>query len=657
MDSATSILKNRVTWPPIGFTNDSVLTVDGAMKIVADGAIMFDQRSRPAYHSKEAVAHAFVLLSLGDGSSIFDGVNPSELLADDMTLSLGADLAETVPWRTLEQPSMTSCFGGFPGTITLNRYIASFNRLAPPVGECFTPANLGKLDLDQILERLWLLQRLSNVPFEQTERDVDFLYSHLVFDPELDNGNSTLEQDFEVLAGLLGSEIWYDFSKPAKQFVAKYFAITPWDISAEVFFHQILIGAELGRRIRALAADLDDGTEELMSRLPRKVAWSVALSSKFLQNLTLERVVSVYASLEESFILVPHNKSVQLSKVLDFGHAMKWPSIDFVQAKIRAESESEGIRGPWSVPSWTFLSGAVLPGPISSWMLMSCLFDCYPAHRIVLAGLADMHPQSGFQYLGFTYWYWESIAGKVLGAMHGSKSIAGWIGPCMHTADLESLQCIRLHHKPPKDRIKDRNLDPMIARSSPLGPAKARYPLGEFALVLPDYSSIVGTVRVEKLAMNNPTPCDSKFSDEYQAAVRFTVNNTLYTMCLQYDVSFIAAAGCWAGPHVLHRSYAYKTVRLDELITITAWAGMSAETDGQVAPLADWDDRSVDTTVLVIQAYGKPDNAVLARAWCAHLGLSAVVADTKHHTCIACAVREAYAACVAVAIITDGSPV
>jgi hypothetical protein len=31
--------------------------------------------------------------------------------------------------------------------------------------------------------------------------------------------------------------------------------------------------------------------------------------------------------------------------------------------------------------------------------------------------------------------------------------------------------------------------------------------------------------------------------------------------------------------------------------------------------------------VLVVEAFGVPDNEVLARAWCAHWGLSAVVAD------------------------------
>lgn len=46
---------------------------------------------------------------------------------------------------------------------------------------------------------------------------------------------------------------------------------------------------------------------------------------------------------------------------------------------------------------------------------------------------------------------------------------------------------------------------------------------------------------------------------------------------------------------------------------------------------------------------------LMADRWgarCAFLGLSAVVADIRH-TCLACAIREAYAARVAVAIITD----
>lgn len=41
---------------------------------------------------------------------------------------------------------------------------------------------------------------------------------------------------------------------------------------------------------------------------------------------------------------------------------------------------------------------------------------------------------------------------------------------------------------------------------------------------------------------------------------------------------------------------------------------------------------------------------MLARAYCSHWRLSAVVADVSR-TCMSCAIREAYAACVSVVIL------
>jgi hypothetical protein len=57
--------------------------------------------------------------------------------------------------------------------------------------------------------------------------------------------------------------------------------------------------------------------------------------------------------------------------------------------------------------------------------------------------------------------------------------------------------------------------------------------------------------------------------------------------------------------------------------------------------------------VLAIEALGVSDNEVFARAWCAHHGHNAIVANIKE-TCMACAIREAYAACVSVVIFTEG---
>ena len=55
-------------------------------------------------------------------------------------------------------------------------------------------------------------------------------------------------------------------------------------------------------------------------------------------------------------------------------------------------------------------------------------------------------------------------------------------------------------------------------------------------------------------------------------------------------------------------------------------------------------------SILVVEAYGVEDNEVLARAWASHIGFSAVVANGRE-TCLACAVRMAYAASVHMVIL------
>jgi hypothetical protein len=65
------------------------------------------------------------------------------------------------------------------------------------------------------------------------------------------------------------------------------------------------------------------------------------------------------------------------------------------------------------------------------------------------------------------------------------------------------------------------------------------------------------------------------------------------------------------------------------------------------------EDENDDEKVLVVEAFGVRDNEVLARAWCSHWGLNAVVADIRR-TCMACAIREAYAATLTVVILVEG---
>jgi hypothetical protein len=77
------------------------------------------------------------------------------------------------------------------------------------------------------------------------------------------------------------------------------------------------------------------------------------------------------------------------------------------------------------------------------------------------------------------------------------------------------------------------------------------------------------------------------------------------------------------------------------------------------SPYSDDDedhDIDDDNTTLVVDASGVSDNEVFARAWCAHWGEHAVVANLKD-CCIACAVREAKACRARVVVVTEGGTV
>ncbi|KAL8769842.1 MAG: hypothetical protein Q9209_004280 [Squamulea sp. 1 TL-2023] len=603
--------KVPISWPNNESTGLPVPHVDESLSFITDGALIFSSAPRTVLRARENVDHLFALLSLGDVGPILEESPEEAFIADSMAFSLNEDLDKPVPWSTLEEPSMAHCFGRFAGTITLSRYVSELYEPINPLEEPFPFFRLKKIDSASIFQRLRSFQAFENVPFEPTVQEEDFLYGRLVFDPELEDIDRTHSRDIQVLSAILNNHIWIDFSLPSKQFVAQHFADEPWDIAAELFFHQILLSSELNRRIRLLPTGA--AMEEVITSLPRKVAWSVALSQRVLQNLTFQQLDSAAVNHRKCDMVFYRNKIGQLSKVLDVGYALKWPSMSQMEARTMVESESNTIRCSWSPPSLTFLSGAIVPGPTTSWMLLSCLLDCNPCHRTTLIELEYLHPQSGFQYLGATYWYWKCVVGKVLGAMQGSSPVAGWIGPCICTPDLARVQSIRVNQEQPGKRMGIRDIGTIAARTDPLGTSDAPCSSSDFTLILPNFSNTVDNVRVEKLAVKDPTQYDSSGLDEHQVAVQIAVDGISEPIRLRYNVSFIAAAACWAGPH-LHRKYAYKIVRVDRLVC-TGWAArvsaeaMSREEQREIT------DAEEDDEVLVIEAYGVADNAVLARAW------------------------------------------
>lgn len=117
---------------------------------------------------------------------------------------------------------------------------------------------------------------------------------------------------------------------------------------------------------------------------------------------------------------------------------------------------------------------------------------------------------------------------------------------------------------------------------------------------------------------------------------------------------------------VLFYDFDYQAIKIDEgLVDIQDWGRQSGRTSRPSSARSSPSKKSLSLTnsdkpahmqvskVLAIEALGVSDNEVFARAWCSHHGHSAIVANIKE-TCMACAIREAYAACVSVVIFTEG---
>jgi len=143
----------------------------------------------------------------------------------------------------------------------------------------------------------------------------------------------------------------------------------------------------------------------------------------------------------------------------------------------------------------------------------------------------------------------------------------------------------------------------------------------------------------------------------YDASITFAVSSRSWRVYLRYDTSFIAAYPCQNGPHVLCNVYNFRPVRPDKLMEIKYW-GSTTSNGTNHSNIDNASDDSNDIfynneveEVLVIEAYGVHDNAVFARAWCSYWGLAAIVGDVET-SCMACCVREAYAASAKVVILT-----
>ncbi|KJZ75595.1 hypothetical protein HIM_05058 [Hirsutella minnesotensis 3608] len=462
-----------------------------------------------------------------------------------------------------------------------------------------------------------------------------------------------------------------------------------------LFMHQLLLSIELDLRIHSPQHG-DWAKETLLQQMPPTILWNLALARRWRDNVRVDRHGTMPQQTQLRFKL----RRRQVKMIRRFAQTLKWPNLGATLDSLKRKDD-EGRLGAISSDALAFFSGLVLPGPTFPFLIMNTLIDLDPDPATdELALLSHTRPNCGFQYRNsHTYWSASCVVGRVLAPT--CRSVAGWVGPARPTADLDRSQIVRIRsRRPPQSwrqpgggaMMSAEDVESMTERSDPLGPAADAYPVGDYELPVPQTESgfAVDSVRIERLGFkpvtsttttstNTTTATDNTTETTdttrttntaangstahgpaplYDASIQFAINGLSWPLRLMYDVHFVSAWPCAEGPHPLFFDYLFDSVRIDELVRVHDWGSRHNRRGAHngAARGADKehgrDGEGDDDEVLVVEAFGVGDNEALARAWCSHWGLSAVVADVSK-TCMACAIREAYAATLTVVILVD----
>ena len=696
-----AIKSRKPLWPPDGYSKRDHVSQDEAEKLISRGASTFTGHEDQVKYAHPGHYKFFTTMD-DESEARTDRATFLHHSFEAMSMSMDDDAENHFPWDSLEQPSTMAAYGKSPGTTTLTFFVGKSGSLQQPV-HFGSKAKARKMKLIAILERLQELQMQGLQDEEEFERTYKFLYTKLIEDPEAEH-NPHYDRALQIadLLTVLSNPEWIDFGAPRNQVVAKYFDSEDEKLKRK-FFHQLLLAVELHLRIESPEHD-SDAKSKLLSSIPSKVAWDLALARRWLDNMLIER--TQLSTTQSTFTFTLASKKIQKEALWRFAQELKWPNLDELGYILEEKDEDEKSIEDRSADAMSWFTGVILPGSTLPWLLMNTLIDCDRDTGDELNSLTHMHQNSGFQYRANTYWSSNCVVGKVLGASRGVKQVAGWIGPCYYTPELERAQCVIIKQLEPLDhRLGARDVENMSTRTMPLGPDAEDYPIHEYDLIVPDPSEVEDIIRIQKLSFVPREKEDSRGNRTHDAAIVFAFAGETLRMRLRYNIDFINAFPCTNGPHPLYHGYRRKTVRVDDgLAEINDWASRNnlsrssrirsrtaspmqgSFNHGALSPRTS--DLSIPSLsrsnsrallrltedhlnirsrsaspdhppskgvkeVLVIEAFGVSDNEVFARAWCAQYGVSAVVANVRE-TCVACAVREAYAACVTVVILTEG---
>ncbi|KAJ6260390.1 hypothetical protein Dda_4616 [Drechslerella dactyloides] len=689
--SASSELESSLPadWPPHD-VHSQYLTRDQARRYISRGAPVFQGTCREVPYIKNQF-HFFVLPTNGWDDEGTDSALFQEDFFHDMSDA-------NRPQDSLDRPYMRNAFGYYPGTITLAAYAASFGCPldgGPPLDG--GTVKLRKLNMNYVVARL---RKLKHEGIEDRDPTLLYheLYANLLYDGITradDPHRFEMGRQVYDLIDVLARPEWIDFSRQENQIVPEFFYR---DDSAgnNKFFHQLLLSLELFLRITS-RSPLNNSLGQTYG-WPVKVRYDLVLAQRWLENVEIESSPSAHPAAQSTVTFHFQNKNTQVDILRNFGWTLKWPNmpeVEFILSEVDAKEKAVEDR---SVSCMSWFTGLMLPGRTMPWVIMKTLIDCDPDAPPSIRTLSHLAPNAGIQWRGSTYWSWECIVGRVLGAAKGVRQMCGWLGPLPTSPELHRSEVVLINQSPPLGHLTPSDIHNMAANSEAFPDHEASVHVDDFDMIEADLETPTDNIRIERLnfqpatstsqtvmrilppgSQKPPRPPSSisgrsasgrstssrsisgrsNFSmypgdpTLYDASITFAISSKSWRVYLRHDTPFIAAYPCRNGPHVLYNAYDFRVVRPDKLTEIKNWGSniTDASNDGESeAGGSEMYYNNEVEEVLVIEAFGVCDNEVFARAWCSYWGLAAIVADVDR-TCVACAVREAYAGFVKVVIL------
>ena len=259
------------------------------MELIAAGVPVFKGYKRSIPHASDEY-YTFYATCEGTPQAIGnDRGEPYTAAFTASTFPLQSSEPALYPWETLEQPSLSFCYGARPGTITLNHWVSLSGNPNPAIELRDPGVKPREVELSTILERLIFLEG----GFEEDYEELMYknLYKNLLKDPDrYMNPHKAMEKQIADLIIVLSRPEWIDFSRPENQVVAKFFANATYTDNGryKIFFHQLLLSMELDFRIHS-KHHADWAKKKLLSQLPPCIAWDLALARKWRECVIIER--------------------------------------------------------------------------------------------------------------------------------------------------------------------------------------------------------------------------------------------------------------------------------------------------------------------------------------------------------------------------------